>query len=55
MQEEELKRELEKLSRDQAELRQRAEELARQMNAEQVRRLEAPGEREGRQGALQSE
>jgi hypothetical protein len=35
MQEEELKRELEKLSRDQAELRQRAEELARQMNAQQ--------------------
>jgi len=48
MQEEELKRELEKLSREQADLRQRAEELARQMNAQKSNDSKPENARDGK-------
>jgi hypothetical protein len=54
MQEEELKRELEKLSRDQAELRQRAEELARQMNAQQAQSADAKRQENAKNGKTPS-
>ena len=54
MQEDELKRELEKLSRDQAELRQRAEELARQMNAQQGQLADAKKQDNAKNGKTPS-
>src|SRR5207244_4386226 len=50
MSEEELRRELDKLTREQADLRQRAEELSRQMHGQQSPSTLSPDGKSGQQG-----